>query len=143
MKVGQTDIEIAEDLRPPHSYINVPLFRAGIERRRPFLDRCFAAKPGACRRKHAFPEVRQDKNAERPEIALDIQIEHRLPQLRLTVGIFDGIVLIDDVDQVARFRDAPEHLVDADDRVPSVAQMQPVPRPQVGMGTVRIIRIEP
>jgi len=37
---------------------------------------------------------------------------HGLAQLFLFVRMFDQIGLVDDIDQVARFRHAPEHPVD-------------------------------
>ena len=40
-------------------------------------------------------------------------MNHGLAQLGLFVGVFHEVGLIDDIDQVARFGDAPEHPVDA------------------------------
>ena len=69
-------------------------------------------------------------------------MDHGLSQLGLLVRMFDEVGLVDDIDQVVRFYDTPEHLIEAEAQLPLVianfAEQQQIGFTQVGMGTVRI-----
>ena len=45
---------------------------------------------------------------------------HGLAQFQLFVGVFDEVDLVDDIDQMARFGDPPEHTVDAQAQFPFI-----------------------
>ena len=73
---------------------------------------------------------------------------HRLAQFDFLVGIFDEVGLIDDIDQIARFRDAPEHPVDSEANLPftfaqrAVQQQVGFAQVGVGQGPVRGVETE-
>ena len=67
---------------------------------------------------------------------------HGLAQLGLLVRMVDQVGLVDDVDQMARFGDAPEHPVDAEAQFPFAAAQraaqQQIGFAQIAMGAGRV-----
>ena len=61
-----------------------------------------------------------------------------MAELVFAVDVLNRVVLVDDVDEMARFGDTPEDLVDADHEVPVVADMQPVGLAHIGVGSRRL-----
>ena len=69
-------------------------------------------------RKGADAVIGQPQYFHHTPIARPGEMHHRLPQLGLSGRMFDEIDLVDDIDQVLRFGDAPEHLIDAHAQFP-------------------------
>ena len=66
------------------------------------------------------------------------EVGHGLAQFAFLVGMFHEVGLVDDVDEVLRFRDAPEHAVHAQPQLPfpvaGFTEHQKVGFAQVGVG---------
>ena len=69
-------------------------------------------------RKGAGAVIGQTQYFHHTPIARPSEMDHGLPQLGLSGRMFDEIDLIDYIDQVLRFGDAPEHLIDAHAQLP-------------------------
>ena len=69
-------------------------------------------------------------------------MHHRLAELFFLVGALDEIGLVDDIDQMTRFGNAPKHLVDAGAQFPfavlEFAEEQAVGLADIPMGAARI-----
>ena len=69
-------------------------------------------------------------------------VRHRLSQFGLSVRMLDEVDLVDDIDQVLRFGDAPEQLVDAQAQLPTAladfAEQQQVRFVHIEVGAARV-----
>ncbi len=120
VKMGKANIPRPDRVSPPQSQIRVPVSGPRIERRG-IGDRQRAPQARVVCRKGSLPEAGQHEEPEATPVTVKVEIDHGLAELVLAVDVLHGVVLVDDVDQVARLRDAPEHLVDPNDQVPPVA----------------------
>ena len=92
----------------------MPLLEPGIEFGLLLGDRQGAAQAGLVPGEGAFAEAGQDEEAEVAPVAQQVQVGHGLAQLVFRVDVLDQVGLVDDIDQMARFGDAPEDLADAE-----------------------------
>ena len=69
-------------------------------------------------------------------------MQHRLAQLLFAVQTFHKIGLVDDIDQMNRFGDPPEHLVETDLDFPIVLQEPVFEFAHVKMGAPVIAQVE-
>ena len=69
-------------------------------------------------------------------------MDHGLAQLDLLVGMLDEIGLVDDIDRIAGFGDAPEHPVDAQAQLPlavaGLSEQQQIGFAQIDMGALGV-----
>ena len=107
---------------------------AAFEGRQVLVDNQSRAQPAFGQRKGAFAEAGQDEKVEPAPILLHTQIDHRLAELVLLVDILQRVGLVDDVDQMARFGDTPEDLVDAAQQVPVTLARRDIGLADVEMG---------
>ena len=75
-------------------------------------DRQRSSQPGTISDERPFPKQREIEEVERSPRPLEREVDHRLAELVFKVDILDEVRLIDDVHEVPRLGDAPEHLPD-------------------------------
>ena len=93
--------------------------------------------------KATLTEVGQQVSAEQAPVTLYFKVDHRLAEPGFAINIGDGIGLVDDVDQVYGFGDAPEHGVHADQQFEAVRLTRPVGFAQVGERTLGVDCVMP
>ena len=63
---------------------------------------------------------------------------HGLPELGLAAGMFDEVDLVHHIDEAVGFRDAPEHLADAETCLPAAGGAEPAVEQQIGLPHVEV-----
>src|SRR5690606_31687695 len=69
------------------------------------------------------------------------EVHHGLAEVVLAVGIFHQVDLVDDVDQVNGFGDAPEHLVDPGPQLPVPFDAVPVEFADISVGALAVVLV--
>ncbi len=87
-------------------------------------------------------EKRHSIEIEAAPIAEEREIDHGLAQELVAVDVFNRIGLVDDVHQMARFGDAPEHAMGADQHLPVHAAVAVMRFAHVEMRAPIIVEIE-
>ena len=142
VKDAGADVQGAETVAVTGCDVEVPLLGAALVEGVVVVEgqRVAQAAPGP--RKGAGTVVGQAENLDHSPIRGPGEMGHGLAQLFLFVGVFDQIGLVDDIDQVARFRHSPEHPVDPEAQLPftavALAEPQQIGLAQVEMGSVRV-----
>ncbi len=143
MKSRDADIPISENVFPAEREIGTPMLASRFINSEIRGDRQWSTKPAIARRKRALTKTGQEECAEGPVIGEPLDTDHWLTQFVLLVDVLDLIGLIDDIDQMARFRDAPEDAADTEPEGPGIGQMLPAGLTNIEMAAFPIVGVDP
>ena len=129
-------------MRVPKGYINVLLTEIGGVEGIAGIHRQGGSEPPVQARKRALAEAGQNIQVNLAPIVKFGDIDHRLAQVVLAVQVFDQVDLVDDVDQMVRFRHPPEHLVEAGQDFPAVGLIEPIGLADIKVGALAIAGIQ-
>jgi len=73
---------------------------------------------------------------------MEVEIDHRLAELLLGIGVVDVVRLIDDIDEVTGFGLSPENLAKTNHQIPVVGKVLPICLAQVEMCSPAVDVIE-
>ena len=118
--------------------IRMPLFGPALILHPLVVHESSEAQATASARVDTRTVIRQPEEFQGTPIAGPRDVDHGLPQLHFAVGMFEEVDLVDDIDQVLRFGNAPEHPVHAQPHLPfalaELAEQQSIRFPQIPMG---------
>ena len=139
---AEAEIERPEAVAVAGGKIEMPFLGPALVGRKVVVDPERRAQPAGAAREGAQAVVGDREQLGRAPVAGEREMGHGLAQLGLLVRMVDQVGLVDDVDQMARFGDAPEHPVDAEAQFPFAAAQraaqQQIGFAQIAMGAGRV-----
>ena len=136
--MGDTDVPGVDACGPAQRRIRAPVPRARLVNGAVVIHRDADPRSPVRPGEGALAKARQEEQLQVAQGGDPGEVDHRLAQVILAVGIFHQIHLVDDIDQMGGFSDAPEYLGDPGAQFPVPLDTVPVEFADIAMAALAV-----